>query len=203
MANFRFDEENHLYFLGAERLLSPSSVFQELGLVDDRWYKPEHRQRGKAVHAAIHYALKGTLDWDTLDPDLHGYVASGLKYVAHRRPKILRFETVLHHPALKFAGTFDVEWQIAGDNWIIDWKTGKAAKVTRYQTAAYEILARYQAQPCFYKRAAIELQADGSMPNVVPYQDSTDGAAWLAMLATARIRRSLNVPALAPILQGE
>ncbi len=196
--DFRFVDEPHGYWLGQEELPSPSSVFADLGLVDSAFFTPGSRARGKAVHAGIHYALKGTLEWKTLDPDLHGYVKSGLRLVDRLKPTITRFETPLYHPTLHFAGTSDLEWDLGGWRWIVDWKSGKASKVVRYQTAAYEILARVQA-PLFnrWKRAAVELQADGSIANLIKYDDYTDGSTWLNLLGAYRVRQSLRAAHLA------
>lgn len=210
---FRFVDEPHGYFLGKEELPSPSKVFADLGLVNSRFYTEESRARGKAVHAGIHYALKGTLDWKTLHPDLHGYVNSGLQLVDRLNPQFVRFETPLYHPTLRFAGTSDIEWRLDGWRWIVDWKTGKAPKVARYQTAAYEALARAQAEkedpemyeqkrPLF-KRAAIELQEDGSMANLIRYDDHTDGAGWLNLLGAYRIRQALRAGEIAALPQGD
>lgn len=200
MPVFSLHEETHVYTLDAEVLPSPSSVFADLGLVDASFFTPGSRARGKAVHAGLHYALKGTLDWKTLDPDLHGYVKSGLRLVERLGPTITRFETPLYHPLLHFAGTSDLEWDLGGWRWTVDWKSGKASKVVRYQTAAYEVLARVQA-PLFnrWKRAAVELQADGSVANLVKYDDHTDGLTWLQLLGAYRVRQNLRVAQLAHI----
>lgn len=202
MDAFRFVDEPHGYFLGAQELPSPSQVFADLGLVDARFFTPGSRARGKAVHAGLHYALRGTLDWTTLHPALHGYVRSGLALVDRLRPMILRCETSLYHPVHLFAGTFDVEWELGGWPYIIDWKSGKAAKVARFQTAAYAMAAaRLGGRP--HKRAAIELQEDGSVANLVPYDDHTDGAGWLNLLGTFRIRQALRAGVIVASPQGE
>ncbi len=211
-SDFRAVEEPHGYFLRSKPLPSPSSVFADLGLVDSRFYTASGRARGKAVHGGLHFALKGTLDWSTLHQDLHGYVKSGLLLVDRLKPTIRRFETSLYHPSHLFAGTFDVDWELDGWPWIIDWKSGKAHKVARYQLAAYEMLARFEDEMTSrrepfrvrpYKRAAVELQEDGSIANLVRYEDHTDGAAWLSLLSAFRIRQALRAGALVAWPQGE
>lgn len=197
------DEETHTYRLDGHPLPSPSSVFQDLGLVDSRWYKTEDRARGRAVHAGLNYALKGTLDWSTLHPDLHGYVRSGLLWIERCRPVVRRMETSLYHPIHRFAGTFDVEWELDGWFWIVDFKSGKAPRVTKYQTAAYAMMASNPGTTRPHKRAALELQEDGSMANLITYDDHTDGAGWLNLLGAYRIRQSLHKPNLASGQPGE
>lgn len=199
---FRYIDEPHGYWLGSEELPSPSKVFADLGLVDSKFYSESSRTRGKAVHTALHYALKGTLDWDTLHIDLHGYVKSGLLLVDRLKPQITGYEAPRYHLSLNFAGTLDLEWQLDGWRWIVDWKSGKAPKVARYQTAAYETLAK-QTVANNFKRAAVELQEDGSIANLVRYDDHTDGAGWLNLLGAYRIRQSLRRQQLATLEQGE
>lgn len=193
---FRAVDEPHGYFLGPEELPSPSKVFGDLGIVDTRFYTAQSRAAGKAVHAGLHYAVKGTLDWKTLHPDLHGLVRSGLKWWERRAPTVLRLETPLYHPALLFAGTFDVEWELDRWPWIIDYKTGKAHWSERYKTAAYAMMAAKVFAPRPHKRAALELFEDGSIANLVPYDDHTDGAGWLNMLGAFRIRNAHRRPPL-------
>jgi hypothetical protein len=193
---FRYVDEPHGYWLGDRQLDSPSSVFAELGLVDKRHYTEASRARGRAVHAGLHFAIKGTLDWNTLHPELHGYVRSGLLWVERRKPTILRLETPLYHPALLFAGTMDAEWELDGWPWVVDWKSGKAPRLTKYQTAGYAMLAARPGQKRPHKRAAFELFEDGSIANLVPYDDHTDGAGWLNLLGASRIRQQLRAPQL-------
>lgn len=194
---FRFVEDPHGYFDGAEPIPSPSSVFQDLALVDTRFFTSSSRARGRAVHAGLHFALKGTLDWRTLEQELHGYVTSGLRLVGLLKPLITRFETPRMHKFLRFAGTCDIEWELDGWRWTVDWKSCKVPKVTRYQTAAYEMLARAET-PLFnrWKRAAVELQYDGSIANLIRFDDHTDGTAWLNLLGAYRVRQSLRVQKL-------
>ena len=138
----------------------------------------------------------------TLNPELHGYVKSGLKLVERLKPRIIRFETPLYHPSLRFAGTSDLEVERSGWREIWDWKSGKAPKVAAYQTAAYEMLARTQT-PMLFKRRAIELQEDGTIANLVKYDDHTDGAGWLNLLGAYRIRQALRTQQLAHFNIGE
>lgn len=199
---FRYVDDPHGYFYGSEEVPSPSTVFQDLGLVDSKWFKSEHRARGRAVHAGLHFALKGTLDWSSLNPDLHGFVKSGLRLVEHLKPTIVRYETPLYHRVHRFAGTSDIQWELDDYGFIIDWKSGKAPKVARYQTAAYAMLAQQDTNRLF-KRAAVELQADGSMANIVKYDDRSDASEWLHLLGAYRIRQSVRSAYLATINPGE
>lgn len=191
-AEFKKIEEPYGYWLGDEELPSPSAVFQDLGLVDRRWFTPESRARGKAVHGYLHFLLKGTLDWASVDPALLGYVTSAMRLIDKLKPKILRIETPLYHPLIKFAGTLDVEWALDGTLWINDWKTGKAPKISQVQTMAYAFLASQANQGKYYRRAAIELFEDGSIANRVPHDNPTDAHAWTSCLGAYRVRQHIR-----------
>ncbi len=205
---FRYVAEPHGYFFDDQDVPSPSSVFQDLGLVDTRFFTADSRARGRAVHAWIPEGLAGR-SIAAADPEIRLFVESAMRLVDRLKPRIVRLETALYHPALRFAGTSDADVENAGWREIWDWKSGKAPKVARYQTAAYEMLARAQSpvanlmNAVRWRRAAIELQADGSIANRVPYEDPTDGAGWLNLLGAFRIRQTLRRKQLATLEQGE
>ena len=53
---------------------------------------------GRAVHKAIHYAEKGTLDWTHLHPDLAGPMAAYQKVKLEKGLRGLATEVALVHP---------------------------------------------------------------------------------------------------------
>jgi hypothetical protein len=205
---FRAVDEPHGYFFDDAPVPSPSSVFADLGLVDTRFYTADSRARGRAAHAWLAEAAAGR-SVAAADPEIRLLVESGQRLLDRLKARIVRAETALYHPALRFAGTPDLVVEIGGWREIWDYKSGKAPKVARFQTAAYEMLARAQA-PCTelgggirWRRAVVELQADGSVANRVPHDDHTDGAGWLNLLGAYRIRQALRAPQIAPLEQGE
>lgn len=189
---FKYVDDPHGYWLDGEELPSPSKVFQDLGLVDRRWFTPESRARGRAVHGYLHFALNGTLDWSSVDAALIGYVTSGMRLIEKLKPKIISLETPLYHPILKFAGTFDVEWEADGCLWVNDWKSGKSPKIAQVQTGAYGLLASLSNPGKFIRRCAIELFEDGAIANRVPHDQATDAAAWLNLLGAYRVRQNIR-----------
>lgn len=205
---FRFVAEPHGYFFQDVPVPSPSTVFADLGLVDKRWYTEDSRARGRAVHAWIPEALAGR-SIAAADPEIRLFVESAMRLVDRLKPRIVRLEVPLYHPELRFAGTSDAEVEHQGWAEIWDWKSGKAPKVARYQTAAYEMLARRNnplnsaLKGANFRRAAIELQADGSIANRVPFNDHTDVAGWLNLLGTYRIRQALRAGTVTEMPQGE
>ena len=69
----------------------------------DPWYA----DKGHAVHSAAEFFDKGTLDLDSVDPQIEGYLDA---YRAFRRDlplDILGIEVRLWHPRYRYAGTID------------------------------------------------------------------------------------------------
>ncbi len=96
-----------------------------------------------------------------------------------------------HHPIYKYAGTIDLVAHWQGYDWIFDYKTGKTAKVTRFQLGAYSTLVPPRSSLPM-KKAAIELQADGSRARPVFYNSTEnfhDGARFLSYLNTSKDRK--------------
>ena len=54
-----FRESDHTYWQGdpdgGERLLSATQVGKLAGLIDTRWFKPHHADRGTKIHKALEY----------------------------------------------------------------------------------------------------------------------------------------------------
>lgn len=104
------------------------------------WFTPEHRERGKVVHAAT---LVADLGAEPVIPDQwRPYLDGWLAFTAAVRPKWLeleqpRYRVDLPHP---FAGTPDRVGLMNGHPCVLEIKTGRAASWHKYQTAAQDIL---------------------------------------------------------------
>ena len=105
--------------------------------------------------------------------------------------KILGVELMRHHALYRFAGELDLLVRWRGYEHVLDFKTGKASKATRYQTAAYDLLLGPAPDGKPRKRAAVELQEDGGRARLVEFNGTAhhhDGATFLALLTTSRAR---------------
>lgn len=191
--------EDHKYFLGAEELWGVSAVLQDNRLVDARWFDEQSRSRGTAVHEVVAQHARGMGISPFQDPDLYGWIMSGVDFVTMLLmdgAEIIGVEMMRHHPLYKFAGTIDIIVRWRGYTWILDFKTGKAAKVTRFQLAAYAMLMQKELDADkMVKRAAVELQEDGGRARLVEYNTPEhfhDGNRFLSYLTTARDRREFG-----------
>ena len=138
----RTDEHRYFDETGAE-YASVSSLLQQEGLVDTRWYKPHHAQRGTDRHNAVHLVINGLLPVGALPPDIQPYAEAAEKFQAEFCREVLHTEDIVCSPKVKIAGTIDlVARSYDGDIIIADWKTGSLTPWHGVQMAAYEYLYR-------------------------------------------------------------
>lgn len=193
-------DEAHLYWIDwppstPENILGVTEVMVENGLENDDWYNETHSSRGTAIHGELANAARGLPEFPFLDPDLSGWVKSGrdyLTYLLGDGAVILGVERMGHHPLYKVAGTIDLHVLWRGYEWILDWKSGKASKVTRFKLAAYDMILGPALNGKQRKKAAIEVHEDGSRAKLVEYNEVKhfhDGSRFLAYLTTARDKR--------------
>lgn len=193
MSVFKFDPVNHMYTLDGRPLPSVTDVLRDNRFINPEFYTEEGRQRGAAVHAATHYDDLGRLKWSSLHSDLHGYVHSWQKFKATMQLNIIDIEVPRYHPLYLYAGTLDRRVLIGGYEWILDLKTGKAPKWAAFQTAAYDLLAGPTGKERQRKRAAVELQADGTVANLIQHTDLNDAGFFLAFVSTTMKRREYGI----------
>jgi hypothetical protein len=130
-----------------------TEILAHTGLVDGRFFTDEARERGTAVHAAIHYEAQHDLDESSVDPKVLPYLQSYRRWVRDVQPRILRTEFECHHPLLGYVGHPDIECVIEDDedSWIVDVKAGAPAHWHSYQTIAYvEAVGRPLQRACLY-----------------------------------------------------
>lgn len=121
----------------------PSRIFEAVGLVDYRapWFTPTARELGKALHAAIAWYLKGTLDWSTLDERIRDDVAEFAVFVRDTGFQPILWERMEVSHFLGFGGTFDLFGVMPKGPTpyaVIDTKRRTVGEVTRLQLAAYQ-----------------------------------------------------------------
>lgn len=184
MSEFRF--ENQAYWLGSEKLDRVSEVLADVGLAD-KTHIPEYAlERGSVVHKACELATHGTLDWDTLHPDLHGYVKSWIALKNEVQAVAEAVEAPIYHPTLKIAGTPDFRGFFGKERVIADWKANSIPKHTKWQLAFYRMILGGD-----WRRVGVALQADGSMARLTEFKDhAADLAMALSALNIYRAKRN-------------
>ncbi len=196
-------DDDHKYWLTAppkpdENLLGVSEVMVDNRLETGRWFTETDSTRGIALHSELAAAARGHDVFPFLDPDLWGWRQSGLDWLAEKLADgavVLGVEVMRYHPLYRFAGTVDLVILWRGYEWVIDWKSGKASGVTRFKLAAYDLILGPAANGKPRKRAAVEIQEDGSRARPVEYNTPAhfhDGNRFLSYLNTTRDRREFG-----------
>lgn len=162
MAEFRFVEESHEYFLGDRKLPSVTQVLKEAGLLYYPASSSYHMERGSFVHRATEWIDRGTLDWDSLDDTLRPYCEAYAKFCRDVNPEPILSERPLYHAQFLFAGTLDRVVKMNGFTSLIDIKTGSPHPATALQVSAYAELARVNEDIHFLKCFSLHLRDDGS-----------------------------------------
>lgn len=189
-ARFTYDQAKHLAWIDGIPALSVTDVLRHIGFIDPTWFTAEARSRGDIVHAVTAGLDRGlSFEWADLDQKLHGYVKSWISFKQQTRIDILDVEVPGYHPLYKFWGTRDICFMLNGQEWLCDKKTGMPPYWTRWQTAAYDMLAGSAIKP--RRRASIQLFDDGSTARMIEYggaEHYNDGAEFLAFLIAVRRR---------------
>lgn len=153
-----FDAEKHQYRIDGQRVPSVTQVLQGAGLIDTTWFNDAARTRGTYVAQATEMYDKGTLDYDALDEGLRPYVMAWEKFLVENEVEIKAIEMMVCSEARRYAGTLDRIIAMGGGKYkyVLDIKTGSAAKWHSIQTAGY-----VQCLPGYHRRASIILNNDG------------------------------------------
>jgi hypothetical protein len=136
-----FDPGNHQYCEDdGTPIPSVTQIIKAAGVIDDRWYTTESRDKGTAAHRLCERYAEGERD------DRHGRPLRGIPYVNAFAnwvdgcyPYAIATECKIYHRlnSRAYAGTFDLLAKIEGKRTLIDIKTGASAKWHAVQLAAY------------------------------------------------------------------
>ena len=180
MKSLTFDETTHVYKLDGAILPSVSTILEAAGVVDKRFFKPEHAERGKVVHRITELMDHGTLDWSTVDEKTWGWVEAYQKFqdeVGYPMRDFDLIEWMLYHATLLYAGTAD---RLSHDGDLIDIKSGVPAEWHGLQLEGYREALLSQGH--IVKRLwCLYLKEDGTFKkdrDLIEYEPERD--AWLA-----------------------
>jgi hypothetical protein len=141
-AELRFDEQTHTYWIGQTRVPGVTEILKHF-FGNGRLYAEEDAWRGQAVHRAVHLFEKGTLDEQTLDETVAGYLEAYKKAKADLGFRVLGSEMRVFNGPGFYAGTLDLLVELAWNSkteprtFVIDIKTGKHQGWHVFQTALY------------------------------------------------------------------
>jgi len=136
-----FDESKHEYAVEGVRLPSVTQVLKSLGMYKgEDFFKPEGLVLGHYIHSACEYYDKGTLDEETLDDSLRGYLDAWKQFRMDTKFTPLLIEQPLQSRIHRFAGTPDRFGTIGNEFWLPDIKHGGYQPCDALQTAGYSLL---------------------------------------------------------------
>ncbi len=191
-----FNEEQHIYRIGEQRLLNVTRVLSLAGYYDFAHVDPIYRDRGKDAHEAVHYAMEGDLDRDHLEKtatagamDLRPYVAAAELFVRENDIEILHPESVVVARKLGFAGKVDAFGYVRRGRILaqFDWKLGELIDAYGVQLAAYKLAWWEMAKELVSKRYCVRLLKNGKY-KVREYTDRRDEARFMNALGVVQTR---------------
>ena len=137
-----FDPLLHEYRDGDTIIPSVTQILKSAGMIDDRWFTAEARERGSAVHSLCQRYANGERR-DDLGRELASleYVNALAAWFRDRRPYAIATEQMIEGKldGRRYAGTFDLLAEVRGRRWLVDYKTGAGMKWHPAQIAAYAI----------------------------------------------------------------
>jgi hypothetical protein len=187
---FRFDPEHHLYLVQDRVVPSVTQVLHAAGLSADYSFVATEvleRKRivGEYVHKATQYLDEGSLDLESVDPQIQPYLAAYRRFINDSgfRPRLIEHRMVGSINGMLCGGTVDREGTMAGKLWIIDMKCIERLYPSfALQTAGYELLLPKPVTPPFrYTRAVLQLRSNGSY-KLTSYEDRGDFDVFRAAL---------------------
>ena len=139
-SNFKYDDKDHEYMLGNIKLIG---VTQILSIISD--YSKSNRnamERGKYIHKCCEMFLKGTLDFDKLDPEIQKAVLVWSNFLLNNRllNTEVMIETPLYSAKYYYAGKPDYIFFTDIGIIIVDIKSGSEYKSDPYQLFGYRNL---------------------------------------------------------------
>ena len=181
-----FEEEGHAYTVGGVRVISVTEALEAAGLVDTKWFTDFGRRRGSAVHKASQYLIEGSLDLNSIDPKIQGYLNAYQAFASDTGFKPLETERRVWSPTRRFAGTLDLLGNLDNRFAILDTKTGKLMAVTGIQLTGYADAYQEETQLIVSKLIGLKLNIDGTYKM---RQYIVDFSTWRAVLQVAWWKR--------------
>jgi hypothetical protein len=182
--DFRFSAETHIYTVGGVIVPAVSTIVQHAhraagGSSGGPWFTDEHRERGKAVHAATLALDQSSLEYDDLlkwlKPAWQPFFFAYFEFRKHCRCQWALMEQARVHRALKFAGTPDRVGTLNDWPAILELKTGSPAPWHGVQTAGQDILMGSRGR----RRYVVYLTSDGRYK----LREHTDSGDYLKFLS--------------------
>lgn len=196
MAEPEFDEDAHRYTLNGVTIPSCTQVLAAMGCTPGfQWMTPDqlafYRSRGHAVHSAVEYSVRGTLDRRTVVDEVKPYLTGWEKAVKDLGIEVLRLEfepfveKPLAHPAFKYGVKPDVVARIGNQSGPIEIKaTSVHAPATGLQLAAQLMAIRIVMPEVGDMRMGLRLLPQEPYYDFQYYVERSDEAMFVSLMNT-------------------
>lgn len=162
-----FDPALHEYRDGDTIIESVTQILKRAGLIDDRWFSEEARDRGSAVHTLCERYAHG-IRFDNTGRPLASlqYVNAFAQFIEDFGAYAIDTETLIYGEinGHRYAGKYDLLAEIKSKRVLIDIKTGAKAKWHPVQLAAYAMQAKPHSAMDLYLKANGTYQASWLTP---------------------------------------
>jgi hypothetical protein len=194
-----FEEEAHVYAIDGRPVFSVTQALKAAyGDLCWPWANEFAMERGRRVHQALNYWIRGELDVKKLSDYIAGYVAAGIRFFNETGFEIASFDGVpasevrMYSSVYDVAGTADLFGTLYRRRACVDFKTGEPGWIAGPQTWAYTAMWQEMTDEVIRDRFALRLCEDGSY-QLVPYKDhKNDQSDFLAALRVAQRRQVLG-----------
>ncbi|QOR55553.1 MAG: hypothetical protein UMS36scaffold28_43 [Phage 59_13] len=176
-----YKEETQRPYVDGRRVLSVTDVLRISGMYDGYPASDHALWMGQARHKAIELWIKGTLDLDTLHPDILPSVEAYLEFEQQTGFKPLATELECWSPSLQLATRLDLLGVFPDQHEVIvELKSGAVSKVAGLQTAGQDIAKGLPRR----KRYGLSVPQSGK-PKVIPFTSTDDYGTFISCLTVA------------------
>jgi len=194
MPELELDIDSHRYTLDGVTIPGCTQVLTAMGATPGFNFLSQdelefYRSRGHAVHSAVEYAVKGTLDHRTVVDEIRPYLRGWDAAVKDHGIEVLEFngdpfvEKPLSHPIFRYGVKPDVVARIGKESGPIEIKATSAhAPATGLQLAAQRLAIRNVMPSIGNMRIGLRLLPKPPYYDLRYYVDKTDEAVWLSLL---------------------
>lgn len=192
--DLEFDVDAHRYTLKGAVIPSCTQILAAMGAAPGFNFLSQsdleyYRSRGHAVHSAVEYSIKGTLDHRTVTAEVEPYLEGWKRAVKDLKIDVLEFEgkpfveEPLSHPAFRYGVKPDVVGRIGKATGPIEIKaTSVHTPATGLQLAAQLLAVRYVMPKIGDLRLGLRLLPKAPYYEFRYYTDPADEATWVSFV---------------------
>lgn len=177
-----FDEDTHTYKYGDRIAPSVTQILGSLGFIEDEFFTLESQIRGKLVHKITELYDDDSLDMETVDPRLKGYLDAWIAFCNAVSFVPTMIEKRVFNAHLFYAGTLDRKGVNGkGKSVLLDIKTGVPAIFHAFQLGGYTLCEDAD------ELLTVYLKEDGKF-RVEEHDKKKSIPGWLNIVQTYNIR---------------